>query len=267
MVAVISLVMVLTVSILVTRIATIALAHTGLAREAARFQARSAFSGVGFTTAEAEKVVNHPVRRRILMILMLMGNAGIVTVIASLIVAFIDGSGTGSRMLKLAILVAGVAALWTAAHSQWLDRWLSVWVNRLLNRWTSLEVQDYAGLLHLGGDYHVTELHVEPDDWLAGQTLSQLKLRDEGVLVLGIQSPEGEYMGVPEGTTQIEAGDTLLLYGRSKTLKNLDRRRGGASGALSHQDAVVEQLQSARQEQEKLDERRGGTRGKATDSE
>lgn len=90
MIAIFSLLVVLILSLLITRIATVALTLTGLSRESARFQARSAFTGVGFATHEAENVVNHPVRRRILMLLMLLGNAGIVTVIASMILAFVN---------------------------------------------------------------------------------------------------------------------------------------------------------------------------------
>jgi len=78
MIAIISLLMVLVFSLLITRIATIALTYTGLSRQSAKFQARSAFTEVGFTTSESEKVVNHPVRRRILLLMMLIGNAGIV---------------------------------------------------------------------------------------------------------------------------------------------------------------------------------------------
>lgn len=77
MISIVTLLIVLTLSILLTRIATVALTHTGLSRESAKFQARSAFTGVGFTTSESEKVVNHPIRRRILLMLMLLGNAGI----------------------------------------------------------------------------------------------------------------------------------------------------------------------------------------------
>lgn len=94
MFAVISLLVVLTLSLLITRIATVALTHTGLSRDSARFQARSAFTGVGFTTTESEKVVNHPVRRRILMMLMLLGNAGIVTVVASFMLTFVEQPGS-----------------------------------------------------------------------------------------------------------------------------------------------------------------------------
>ena len=78
MVPILSLLLVLGISMVLTRVAAVALVHTGLGREAARFQARSAFTGVGFTTSEAEQVVGHPVRRRIVMWLMLVGSVGIV---------------------------------------------------------------------------------------------------------------------------------------------------------------------------------------------
>jgi Trk-type K+ transport system membrane component len=89
----ISLLVVITLSILVTRVATVALTHNGLSKEVSRFQARSAFSGVGYTTREAEQLVNHPVRHRLLLLLMLMGNAGIVTAASRLILHCSD-SGT-----------------------------------------------------------------------------------------------------------------------------------------------------------------------------
>ena len=50
-------------SLLVTRIASVALVLTGLSQEASRFQARSALACVGYTTHEAELIVNHPVRQ------------------------------------------------------------------------------------------------------------------------------------------------------------------------------------------------------------
>jgi len=103
MISILSLLVIITLSILITRLATLALAHTGLSREAARFQARSAFTGVGFTTTESEKVVNHPVRRRILLLLMLLGNAGIVSAITSLLLGFMD-----SGDMKIGIVGSGL---------------------------------------------------------------------------------------------------------------------------------------------------------------
>lgn len=251
MFAILSLLIVLTVSILVTRVATVALTHTGLARESSRFQARSAFTGVGFTTTESEKVVNHPVRRRILLLLMLLGNAGIVGAMSSLLLAFVqDGSSGFSLGVKIAFLVAGLVALWGLASSRWVDRRLSHLIDRLLRRYTRLEVQDYAGLLHLGGEYRVGELQVQDEDWMAGRSLAELQLREEGLLVLGITRPDGTYLGAPEGSTAPRGGDTVLLYGRAASLAALDERRRGRQGDAEHRREV------RRQEVERRRERR-----------
>jgi Trk K+ transport system NAD-binding subunit len=96
-------------------------------------------------------------------------------------------------------------------------------------------------VLHLAGDYGVIELAVEPQDWLAEQQLAELHLPDEGVLVLGVQRSEGGYLGAPKGTTRVHAGDTLILYGRSPVLADLDRRRSDRSGEDAHRAASADQ--------------------------
>ena len=107
MLAIVTLLLVVAFSILVTRTAAVALTHTGLSQEAARFQARSAFTGVGYTTSESETVVNHPVRRRIVMLLMWVGNAGIVTAISTLILSFVNRGDTQGVCQTAAAEVAG----------------------------------------------------------------------------------------------------------------------------------------------------------------
>ena len=77
MAAIITLLTTLVLSLFVQRIGATALTMTGLSMEAAKFQARSAFCGVGFTTDEAGLITNHPVRRRIVYTLMLLGNVPI----------------------------------------------------------------------------------------------------------------------------------------------------------------------------------------------
>ena len=111
MVAIVTLIVTLTVALLVTRIGAVALKLTGLSDDVARFQARSAFTGVGFTTGEAEKVINHPVRRKIIGFLMLCGNLGIAAVIASMMATF-TAADSGSFWVRLTILFSGLLALW-----------------------------------------------------------------------------------------------------------------------------------------------------------
>jgi len=250
MTAIISLLVVLALSLLITRVATVALTLTGLSREAARFQARSAFSGVGFTTSESEQVVSHPVRRRIVLLLMLLGNAGVVSALASLVLSVISLE-RGPLWPRLAALLGGVALLWWLAWSRWVDRWLSRLIRWALARWTTLDVRDYPALLNLSGGYKVAELQVKPGDWLAGKTLAEMRLRDEGVLVLGIQRADGTYIGAPRGWTEVRPGDTLILYGRAELLSELDRRCSGAEGDRAHAAAVAAQQELLERESER----------------
>lgn len=222
-------------SLVITRVATVALTLTGLSREAARFQARSALTGVGYTTSESEKIVRHPVRRRIVMTLMLIGSAGIVSVIGSLMFGFAQADRPG---LRVAVLLAGLVGLLWLGKTRWFDRGLQRIIRRLLQRYTDLDVRDYAGLLHVHGRYAVSELHVESGDWLAGQTLAELALAQEGVLVLGVERYDGTYEGAPKGETLVHPGDVMVIYGPGERLEDLDRRPAGAVGERAHEDVI-----------------------------
>lgn len=240
MAAVVSLLLIVALSLLITRIASVAFVHTGLSREVARFQARSAFSGVGFTTSEAESIVGHPVRRRILLALMLVGNVGIVTAMSSLMLSFIDIGNDPFRLTTLAVLGGGLAVLWMAASSQWMDQHVCRWISWALQRCTEIEARDYARLLHLRGDYGVSELHIQREDWLAGQMLGDTGLVREGLLVLGIECPGGHFIGAPDMDVEIRAGDTVILYGRVPQIRELDTRSKGRPGDEFHQAAIAQ---------------------------
>lgn len=255
MIGIIGIVAVLTVlglSLVITRIATTALSLTGLSWEVSKFQARSAFTGTGFTTREAERVVSHNVRRRIIMWLMVARSAGIISIIISLILSFGNTGDDVTQLIRLVWLVAGVAVLWILASSDYIERWMRRVIERALQRWTDLLVFDYAELLKLSGDYTVREINVESDDWLSEKELRECKLHEEGVLILGIYRSDGSYVGAPVLSTRIHDGDTLILYGRSKVLQNLDERRAGAEGEAEHEQARRDQ-QREEAEQAKRD--------------
>jgi hypothetical protein len=57
--SVITMLVAITVGLIITRVAAVVLTHTGISRDLARFQARSAYTGVGFTTTESERIVAH----------------------------------------------------------------------------------------------------------------------------------------------------------------------------------------------------------------
>lgn len=195
MYALVTLLVVVALSLVVTRVGTVALTLTGLSCQAARFQSRSAFTGSGFTTAESKMVVDHPVRRRIVMRLMLLGNAGLVSSVGTLMLSLTEVQSTGQGVVRVAALLLGLGALVLLSRSRWVSRWMRQVIERSLRRHTDLDTRDYDELLHLSGDWRVVELKVEPDDWIARRPLAELDLPEEGILVLGITRRGGRYLG------------------------------------------------------------------------
>jgi len=239
LVAIIFLVVTVTLSIAITRVGTIALTLTGMSYESAFFQARSAFYGVGYTTSESEMVVNHPVRRRIILILMVSGNLGIATMVATIIVSLMVSNSSGEWVKHLTLLSLGLAVIWLGSSSRWLNRSMSRLLTAALHRWTSLDVRDYLALLHLSTGYAVLEIKVQDDCFLAGKTLAELNLPRDGILVLGTQPPSGPFLGAPTGLTRIMAGDNLILYGPMERIESLSRRHKVPSLAVEGQEDLA----------------------------
>ncbi|MHC4432139.1 MAG: TrkA C-terminal domain-containing protein [Planctomycetota bacterium] len=250
MIALISLLVVITISITAVRIGSVALVMTGLSKDLAVFQAQSAFSGVGFTTAESESVVGHAARRRIIRLLMLMGNAGITSAVASVVLTFYRGSRQ-DLALRLGLVAVGLAALWMLAASKIVDRFLTRVIRACLQRWTRLDVRDYARLFELDKGYSVSQIEVEPGDWLSNRKVSELGLPQEGVLILGVRRSNGNYIGAHHGDTEILSGDVLTCYGPEKVLQNLSERLGGPMGDQIHA-ATVEGQDRIRAEEKQL---------------
>ncbi len=243
MIGVLSLLVALTLSLIVTRVAAMALMFTGLSREAAKFQARSAFTGCGYTTEESEQTVNHPVRRRIIMMLMLIGNIGLATVGATVMVSFMSTTSASyqQQLILMSLLVVGLVVLWIVFSSRWVERHMNRVIAWALKKFTDLDVRDYVALLELSRGYAITEMLVDRGDWLADKGLSSLRLSDEGILVLSIRTRDSKFHGTPRGEDIIRAGDTLILYGDIEDIEKLDRRRAGYSGDKEHSEAVEEQ--------------------------
>jgi hypothetical protein len=250
MVALVSLLVIIVLSMIVVRTGAVALAMTGVSMDLAALQAQSAFSGVGFTTSEAESVVNHPVRRRIIRVLMLLGNAGLTSAAAGLILTFYQGSGR-QMAVRGGVIVGGLALFWLVAKSKYAERMLTRIIESALGTFTEIRISDYTGLLELEKGYAVSEIDVTgKEDWLCGRTLQDLALTNEGVLVLGVRRRDGAYVGVPHGDTKVECGDTLICYGRGDQLRSLAGREAGREGDLEHAAEVEEQVRIDRRASE-----------------
>lgn len=150
--------LILALSLLVSRIGAVGFEMTGLSPDVASFQATSAFSGAGFTTEEAELITATAGRRKMTRLLILGGNVGLATAFAALVLSFSNGGGD---LLTLVYIAAGAVLVIAIARTRWLNRMATPMIRRVLDRTTDLEIKDYSGLLGLRRGYRVAEIDVQ----------------------------------------------------------------------------------------------------------
>jgi len=207
------------ISFLFVRGAGIALMMTGLEKRKARFQALSAFSGTGFTTKETELVINHPVRRKIVTWLMIMGNAGIVTVIVTATSSLATSRGY-QLPINVLILVVGIFLIYKiATYRKFTRRWEN-FIEKKLVKSPTFEEAATEDLLHFLEGYGLVKKIISEDSLLIGCSLSECKLNERGLLVLGIERGKN-WIATPKAREKIKEGDSIIVYGPLDILKNL----------------------------------------------
>lgn len=207
-------------SMLVVRVASHALVLTGLSRDTSSFQAVSAFFGVGFTTREAELVVNHPVRRRIIRDLIILGNIGLTSALATIVISMISAdSGWKQVLYKVGILCGSVLVFWLVWNIGFVRRAVDWTIERSLKRMGHVRPPDYEVLIRAQDGFTIAEYVIEQGHPLTGKSLGDIRLRNQGVVVLGILRRDGTYVGVPHGEAVLLAGDVLTVYGRESSIR------------------------------------------------
>ncbi|MBL7083361.1 MAG: TrkA C-terminal domain-containing protein [Candidatus Aminicenantes bacterium] len=206
------------ISFLFVRAATIALMMTGLDKNKARFQALSAFTGTGFTTKEAESVVNHPQRRKIMRWLMIMGNAGIVTVIITATSSLATSQGY-LLPLNILILIVGILLIYKLAKYRGFTRKWEHFIEKKLIKSPVFEESATEDLLHFLEGYGVVKKIILEESPLQGKSLVESKLNEKGILVLGIERDK-KWIPTPKAAEIIKSGDNLVIYGPLEVLKS-----------------------------------------------
>lgn len=210
-------------ALLIVQTGTNALLLTGMSLSVARFQSASAFFGVGFTTQEAEMVVNHPVRRRIILLLIVSGNIGLTSALATLIVTLVlaDAEDGMHWATLMGCLVLGVLVLAVFLNLPFVKHPLDMLMRVSLERAGVVRAVDYELLLKVRHGFCVSDMEVEDGHPVAGLALMESRLNDYGIVVLGIYRQGGEFIGVPRKETVIEAGDVIMVYGSEEDVDRL----------------------------------------------
>jgi len=139
---------------------------TGLEAETAHFQALSAFTGTGFTTRVSERIVNHPLRRRIAIVLIVLGHAGTATVVAG-VVTSINSESLGLSLRNLGMMAGIALGAWFLLR-QVGTRVLSDLLRPLLARYMGESVPHEELLLYKPG-FGITRIEIPRGSRMAGK--------------------------------------------------------------------------------------------------
>jgi hypothetical protein len=228
--ALVALFLIAAFSLLIVSIGSTAFRMTGLSRDVSDFQSLSCYFGVGFTTREAEMIVSHPVRRKIASYLIVIGNIGVISAFGALMMSFAqDGPDWLDILLhpddqelpfllRIVVTIVGVLGVVFILRLGLLKHLIEFVIQRALERSGVVRVMDLDTMLRAGHGYVVSEYEVDPGHPLVGRSLGDSMLGQRGVLILGIDRDDKEFVGAPNRRTLIEEGDVLTVYGKENRI-------------------------------------------------
>lgn len=223
-------IVVLIVSFIIVRVGAIAFQLTGLEWSLAKFQALSCFTSTGFTTREAELITASPQRRRIASILIVLGHAGLVTMIATFanslrpatidIIFLSDFLSPGVMpWINLTVIAVAIYIIYRVfTNAKFVRRLTSALRQRIVKR-DIIKSVSFEELAIATGGYGVSKIDVRTGTPVLDKTLSESQLRKSDITVLAIIRADATIPN-PSANTKILLGDELVCFGKLENIRN-----------------------------------------------
>ncbi len=223
-------------SFIIVIIGGVAFELTGLKWSIARFQALSCFTNTGFTTKEAGLITMDSQRRRIATILMVMGHAGFIALVATfahslssqdtfiskLEIPFINLIFP-SRFVPLGnvlFMVICAYLIYKIFTRAWFVKILGNIIKKRILKRKIIKPVSFEELIVATGGYGILSIKVQKNSLLIDKTLSQAKLvKSCNMEVLAIDRGE-EAISFPPESTKVLFGDKLICYGKLDEVRN-----------------------------------------------
>jgi hypothetical protein len=225
----------LIVSFVVVRIGAIAFQLTGLEWSLAKFQALSCFSGTGFTTKEAELVTGNRQRRKIATVLIILGNAGFVIMIATLASSLVPQKTVLSKLsesflpvdippdlvkwVNLAIIIAVVYGIYKVFTYKKFVRKMTTFLRKKIIKKEIFQRVSFEELLLATGGYGISRIAVSSGSPVLNKTLAKSGLREQDIMVLATVRG-AETIPNPPANLKILLGDELICFGKLENIRS-----------------------------------------------
>lgn len=227
-------ILVIAISFIIVRIGAVAFQLTGLDWDVAKFQALSCFSSTGFTTKESELITANKQRRTIATFLIILGNAGLVTLIATLantlkapqileeklsrrLLPF-EMPQALAQLINLTILIIALYIIIKIFTNITILKKITDTIRNKFITKNIIKPQPFSEIAQLIPDVGLFEVEVSSQTRLAGKTLKEAKLENEHFVSFAIIRDDRLFKKVPE-TFVLDKNDRLLCIGNSEKIR------------------------------------------------
>ena len=211
MTAAMSLLLIFAITFFLVRISAVALELTGLPEHNARFQALSAITGTGFTTTESEMVINYPIRRKIIALLLVVGNLGIVSILSTLMISFVrTDANLMSVLQQIAWIIGMMVVFFGVMLTPFVDRLFCGVLSFFLEKFTFLGERHYRKLLQIGDQWSVSEHQFFGSESI---DVAEIKAGLGNFSILAVRRLSGKTEPFSLDISVINPGDSLILFG------------------------------------------------------
>lgn len=226
--SIISFITLLIILLVITEIISIIYKITGLDIDKARFQIISILTHTGFTTKESELISQHPLRRRIASMLMVVSYGAQISLISILVTMLRDSRQ--SVVVLLAVVLILVLLIAVALRNRYMLARFENLLERVIERnmKSGRKFRTVDEVLKLNDDFSVAEVILDDNCSLVGMQLKDTGLKQNFIQVLNIDRGS-EIIHFPASDFVFQPADKIVVYGRIDSIKNLMMKRYGRS--------------------------------------
>ncbi len=232
-------VIIVIISVTVVRIGAIAFELTGLEWTVAKFQALSCFTSTGFTTKESELIVKSQQRRKIATILMIIGHAGLVTLIATFVnslrpsqlvhkvfepIIHLDNLPTLSVLINILIITIFCWAVFTLFFHTKLSKKITKVIQNFFIKKNFISRTYVQDLVISSGGFGIINIEVTKHSELYHMNLSDVVKKHPEMKILAIERGRNIITNFTD-ETRILLGDNIISYGKVDEIKKTLHQR------------------------------------------
>lgn len=189
---------------------------TGMSIEKARFQVISLLTSTGFTTKESELITQHPTRRKLASLFMVISYISTLTFISLLVNVLTNSIINTKTMVHLVILILIIIFFLKSSLLDVIENIIEYIVKKT-KLWNIFNAK-YINFITKHKGYGICEVYISQNSDLIGVSIKECKLTKIEIKILSIDQGD-EFISFPIPDYQFKGNDKLTVYGNIQNIR------------------------------------------------